>query len=711
MAPAPPLWSFSIRHEEDVVTARQRAAQIAALLGFDSSEQTRIATAVSEIVRNAFRYAGNGVIEVSIEGHTLPQVLIIKVADTGRGIPNLDDVLAGRYRSTTGLGIGLIGTRRLMDQFDISSSPAGTIVTLKKLLPRRAPFLGPTGVGELAEKIHAHRPGGLVEEIQRQNQELLRTLDELQKRQEELVRLNRELEDTNRGVVALYAELDEKADHLRRADELKSRFLSNMTHEFRTPVNSILALTDLLDQQPQSDRQTVPELAYIRKSAEQLSELVNDMLDLAKVEAGKTTVRRAAFEVVNLFGALRGMLRPLLLNRSVSLVFDEPADVPTMHTDEGKLSQILRNFIANALKYTERGEVRIAASLDIDRREVVFTVADTGIGVAEEDLARIFEEFVQIDHPLQKGVKGTGLGLPLAKRLAELLGGRVWVHSEVGVGSTFSAAIPITFEPRQPAEELPFSWEAEGRDPILVLEDAYSDQLFYEKVLKDSRYHAYPARTVLAAREIMRRARPAAIVLDVLLDGEDTWQFLSDVKSDPETRTIPVVVVTTLDDARKGLALGADVYATKPIQKQWLLTTLDTLLGKPARHTKVLVVDDQDAARYIVRQFLRDPEYFIIEARSGAEGIDRARDAHPDVILLDLGLGDMNGREVLQRLKSDPATARPPVIIVTSSRLQQSERDELAMSAASIVSKDSLNSEVIRESIRHARSTVESDRE
>ena len=710
MPPAPPLWSFSLRHEQDVVTARQRAAQIAALIGFDSSEQTRIATAVSEIVRNAFRYAGNGVVEVSIEGQTLPQVLIIKVADTGRGIPNLDDVLAGRYRSTTGMGIGLIGTRRLMDQFDISSSPAGTIVTLKKLLPRRAPFLGPTGIAELAEKVHTHRPGGLVEEIQRQNQELLRTLDEVQKRQEELVRLNRELEDTNRGVVALYAELDEKADHLRRADELKSRFLSNMTHEFRTPVNSILALTDLLDQQLQSDRQTVPELAYIRKSAEQLSELVNDMLDLAKVEAGKTTVRRAAFEVVNLFGALRGMLRPLLVNRSVSLVFEEPADVPTMHTDEGKLSQILRNFIANALKYTERGEVRIAASFDRDRREVVFTVADTGIGVAEEDLARIFEEFVQIEHPLQKGVKGTGLGLPLAKRLAELLGGRVWVHSEVGVGSTFSAAVPITFEPRRPVEDLPFSWEADGRDPILVLEDAYSDQLFYEKILKDSRYHAYPARTVGAAREIMRRARPAAIVLDVLLDGEDTWQFLSEVKSAPETRTIPVVVVTTLDDARKGLALGADVYATKPIQKQWLLTTLDTLLGKSHRHTKVLVVDDQDAARYIVRQFLRDPAYSIIEARSGAEGIDRARDANPDVILLDLSLGDMNGREVLQRLKSDPATARPPVIIITSSRLQQSERDELALSAASIVSKDSLNSEVIRESIRHARSTVESAR-
>jgi signal transduction histidine kinase/CheY-like chemotaxis protein len=705
------LWSYAVRHEQDVVTARQRAAQIAALLGFDSSEQTRIATAVSEIVRNAFRYAGGGVVEVSVEGQTHPQVLIIKVADTGRGIPNLEDVMTGRYRSTTGMGIGLMGTRRLMDQFDITSSPAGTNVTLKKLLPKRVPFLGPSRVAELAAKIHAHRPGDLLEEIQRQNQELLRTLDELQKRQDDLVRLNRELEDTNRGVVALYAELDEKADHLRRADELKSRFLSNMTHEFRTPVNSILALTDMLQQQLQPTRDQLPELSYIRKSAEQLSELVNDILDLAKVEAGKTAVRRAHFEVVNLFGALRGMLRPLLVNRSVSLVFDEPLGLPTLNTDEGKVSQILRNFISNALKYTEKGEVRVSATtLDCDEREIIFTVSDTGIGVAPEDLSRIFEEFVQLEHRLQKSFKGTGLGLPLSKRLAELLGGRVWVHSELGVGSTFSVAIPIVFEPRLPTEELPFSWEAQGRHPILVLEDEHSEQLFYEKILKDSHYHAYPARSVSAAREMMRRLLPAAIVLDVLLEGEDTWHLLSELKRDPETRGIPVVVVSTLDDARKGLALGADVYATKPIQRQWLLNTLDTLVGKSHRHTKVLVVDDQDAARYIVRQFLRDPEYSIIEARTGAEGIDRARDAQPDVILLDLALGDMNGREVLQRLKSDPVTARPPVIIVTSSRLQQTEREQLAASVAGIVSKDSLSREKIRESIRHARSTVESGR-
>ena len=238
--------------------------------------------------------------------------------------------------------------------------------------------------------------------------------------------LNRELEDTNRGVVALYAELDEKADHLRRADELKSRFLSNMTHEFRTPVNSILGLSSLLldDRQRLGREAPSRRSLYIRKAAEQLSELVNDLLDLAKVEAGKTVVRPAEFSVENLFGALRGMLRPLLLNQSVSLVFEDATALPPLYTDEGKVSQILRNLISNALKFTERGEVRVTAGrAGCGRVRSRFSVADTGIGIAPQDQARIFEEFTQLEHRLQSQVRGTGLGLPLSRRLAELLGG------------------------------------------------------------------------------------------------------------------------------------------------------------------------------------------------------------------------------------------------------------------------------------------------
>src|SRR5262245_44201982 len=459
-----------IRQEPDIVDARQRVRQIARALGFDTTEQTRIATAVSEIARNAFVYAGGGTIEYGVEGAVAPQLLLIRVTDKGHGIARLEDVLSGRYRSQSGMGLGIVGTRRLMDQFDVQSTSKGTTITLKKILPRRTKVISRQELGALADRLLRERPSGPLEEVQEQNRELLRALDDLRGRQDELERVNRELEDTNRGVVALYAELDERADHLRRADELKTRFISNMTHEFRTPVNSILALTGLLAERLHLPADSKDEVFYIRKSAQQLSELVDDLLDIAKVEAGKIEVRPAPFEVAALFGALRGMLRPLLLNQSLALIFDEPIDIPPLFSDETKLSQILRNFISNALKYTERGEVRVSAHLTPSRDGVEFSVADTGIGIPEQDVARVFDEFAQIENPLQRRVKGTGLGLPLSRRLAELLGGAVSVKSTLGVGSTFSVTIPIVLRATQ--EHAAITQIQSGRVPVLVIEDS-----------------------------------------------------------------------------------------------------------------------------------------------------------------------------------------------------------------------------------------------
>ncbi len=437
------ILTVAIRQEQDTVTVRQRSRQIARLLGFDTQDQTRIATAVSEIARNAFRYAGGGRVEFVVEGKTAPQLFLINVADTGSGIRDLQQILDGRYTSTTGMGLGIVGARRLMDQFEIESGKQGTKVSLKKVFPRRAALITPASLAALTQELAAEKPRDAFAEMELQNQELLRSLDELRKKQDDLTRVNRELEDTNRGVVALYAELDEKADHLRRADELKSKFLSNMSHEFRSPLNSILALTDLLlnhSDGPLNSEQT-QQVGFVRRAANDLYELVNDLLDLAKVEAGKIEVKPVYFEVENLFGALRGMLRPLFLNQSVSLVFEDSSHLPPLYSDEGKVSQILRNFLSNALKFTERGEVRVSAVVAGDR--IRFSVTDTGIGISKADQERIFQDFVQVDGPLQRKVKGTGLGLPLSRKLAQLLRGDVSVHSVPGSGSTFALDIPL----------------------------------------------------------------------------------------------------------------------------------------------------------------------------------------------------------------------------------------------------------------------------
>jgi signal transduction histidine kinase len=272
---------------------------------------------------------------------------------------------------------------------------------------------------------------------------LLHALQTQKQQREELQRLRQELDETNRGVVALYAELDARAEHLQHADEAKSRFLSNMSHEFRVPINAIRSLTRLLLDQVDgtlTDEQE-KQIAFIQKAVEELAELVNDLLDLAKIESGKVTISPTEFEVAELFGTLRRMLRPLL-HDAVTLVFDIPVPLPPLMTDEEKVTQILRNLISNALKYTNQGEIRVSASLTPEARAVIFTVTDTGIGIASDDQTRIFEDFVQVDHALQRRVKGTGLGLPLCKKLAELLGGSIAVQSELGVGSSFTAVIP-----------------------------------------------------------------------------------------------------------------------------------------------------------------------------------------------------------------------------------------------------------------------------
>lgn len=256
--------------------------------------------------------------------------------------------------------------------------------------------------------------------------------------------LQMELDETNRGVVALYAELDTQAQQLQRATELKSRFLAYMSHEFRTPIAALRSLARLLLDRvdgPLTSEQE-KQVRFIESSAEEFSDMVNDLLDLAKVEAGRVDISPAWFEMVDLFSALRGMFRPVLTNPDVSLVFEEPQRASRLYTDNKMLSQILRNYISNALKFTSTGEVRVSAQHD-DDGTITFAVADTGIGIAPQFHSAIFHDFTQVDSPIQKRLRGTGLGLSLSKQLAELLGGTVGLESELGQGSTFWVKIPL----------------------------------------------------------------------------------------------------------------------------------------------------------------------------------------------------------------------------------------------------------------------------
>ena len=443
------MLTLAVNEMQDLVLLRHRAREILQHLGSVPVSQSRFATAVIEVARESL-FRGHQ-LEVCFELIAEPgQALLVAELHEQPSAPARETL---RQPMTLGSAegqpqpvSGMDAARRLVDRCDVTE-PDGLrqVRLMRQLSPQfqADAALVRRVAGELAEQA---QPSDM-EELQRQNAELAQALSELRARQEELDALTQELEDTNRGVLALYAELEEKARHLRHVDQMKTRFLSNTSHELRTPLSSIRTLAKLLldrvdgDLTPEQHKQ----VGFIEKAATDLSDLVNDLLDLAKIEAGKVEVTPVEFSLHELFSTLRGMMRPLCTRDTVQLVLEEEGCDLTLYADEGKVSQILRNLISNALKFTEEGEVRVFARVDTTAQRVTITVSDTGIGICQDDIDRIFEEFSQVENALQHRTKGTGLGLPLCRQLAALLGGELDLVSEPGQGSRFSLVLPLRY--------------------------------------------------------------------------------------------------------------------------------------------------------------------------------------------------------------------------------------------------------------------------
>lgn len=692
------LSSVPLRNERDVVQARQRAREIASVLGFDNQEQIRLATATSEMARNAFRYARRAKVDFELSGER-EQKLEVIITDQGPGIPNLEEILEGRYRSKTGMGLGIIGTRRLMDSFDISTSESATVVRMGKALPVSTPLITRSRAQKIASNLEKRPPESPYEEIERQNRELLKTFQELRTRQEELAILNRELEDTNRGVVALYAELDERADYLRRASELKTNFISSISHEFRTPLNSIISLSrmllDRLDGELTEEQEK--QVNFIGKSARTLSDLVNDLLDIAKVEAGKVKIRVKTFTVAELFSALKGMLKPLLAdNTSLDLVFEDASQLPPLRTDEGKVSQILRNFISNAIKFTPQGEVRISAHQQND--EMVFHVKDTGIGIAPEHHETIFEEFAQVENPLQALHRGTGLGLPLCRSLARLLGGGVGIESEVGRGSTFSAKIPIIYRgdtsDYQADEE---TGAPEFHRPIVMLVDRNPETFArLEMIFRNSEFQLIYAEEPQSAGRWLERNTPVALLSEFGPGGavlRDVVRLLP-AETNGSKRCCLVAIASPAEQS-KAIAMGADLVVPTPVDEN-IVPELRRLM-KLQRPRKLLLVEDNEVSMYILRELLDRPWLSLLEARSGQEALDAVSREQPDAVILDLLMPGMDGFEVLRKLRSREESRELPVIVCTSKSLTHQDKIQLESMRVGLISKADIASRMAPE--------------
>jgi signal transduction histidine kinase len=435
--------TLGLRTQQDVLLTRRRARDLAGLLQLGAEAQSRLATAVGEVARLTQRHGRQGTVELAVCEE--PASAVVTIAGIAR------HALLGRHAGGAVDRVDLAGLRQLVD---LVETQVGNGTASIRLTSRLAPDTWIPGTDELSHVLRSlqrHESGedeALVQELRMQNAELMNALATVSERERELTALNRELADTNRAVTGLLAELEQQADELRDRAAGAARHLSTLTHEVRTPLYAARGLAEAILRDGDDLSALVREdIALMDSAVVEALELVNDQLDLAKLAAGRETVRLSSVGVDELFSALRGTLLHLPRAEEVDLVFEEPDGLPAISTDRVKLGQILRNLIVNGLKFTLEGEVRVSAGLAARGSAVRFAVADTGPGLAPCDQARIFEEFVQLG-AARGELRGCGLGLPLTRRLASLLGGEVAVASAPGHGATFTATIPVAYGER-----------------------------------------------------------------------------------------------------------------------------------------------------------------------------------------------------------------------------------------------------------------------
>jgi signal transduction histidine kinase len=454
------LVTVNIESEIDVVFLRQRARQIAALMQFDALDQTRISTSVSEIARNAFLYAKGGRAQFLFAG-SVPERIVIRISDRGPGISELPAILAGHYHSTTGMGLGIPGSRKLMDTFDVDSNEGrGTIVEMSKTLPAHQPRATPELVALICTELAKAPRSGPLEEIREQNRELLRTLEDLKTRQLQIDQMYRELTEAHRQVVDSNSQLETEARSLQRttaaeraaradaeaAIVLREDLLAIVSHDLRTPLSSILAsataLHHALAKSRVDEAMIQKSTNIIVRSAQRMSRLVADLLDLAHIRTGALQIERRAVAVRDLIEETHEVLEPVAAQTAIRITWAAPDEL-WVSCDKERTLQILANLVSNAIKFSSSGGLICLEAVECGR-EVLLSVSDTGVGIPPESLPHVFDRYWQARH--KQG--GIGLGLSIVAGLVQANGGRVWAESERGIGSKFYFTLPRTEGPR-----------------------------------------------------------------------------------------------------------------------------------------------------------------------------------------------------------------------------------------------------------------------
>ncbi|OLE78438.1 MAG: hypothetical protein AUG06_10580 [Actinobacteria bacterium 13_1_20CM_2_65_11] len=496
----------------------------------------------------------------------------------------------------------------------------------------------------------------------------------------------------------LLDQLKEANAQLQEANKHKSVFLASMSHELRTPLNAILGFSELLIDA--SDGQHPPAtrlrfLEQIHSSGQHLLGLINDILDLSKIEAGQMELRLQMVSISDVVDQVRNTIEPLAAQKSISLE-SVTTGLGDIEADAGKFKQMLLNLVSNAIKFTPAGgTVRISGTRLADAAEI--SVADTGIGIAVADQGRIFHEFQQVDSGVDRQQQGTGLGLTLTRRFARLHGGDVRVESEPGKGSVFTIHMPVRAVPQtQEVESHVLDVASANGDAelplVLIVED---DPPASELLARQLQRAGFRTAIVRNGKDVVSKARqlkPAAITLDILLPGLDGWEVLTRLKHDETTSSIPVIVISVVDNPDLGIALGAVDYFVKPVPAKELISRLRRFnfgTNGTRPKTQILVVDDERANREWLTEILEPAGFGVIPAIGGREAIELARSRHPDLVLLDLLMPEVSGFDVVEALRSERATSKTPIMVLTAKDLTEADKRQLNGRVSSILQRGS----------------------
>ena len=520
-----------------------------------------------------------------------------------------------------------------------------------------------------------------------------------------LVAFSRMSDEVNGLIDARTSEMENARDEARDASDQKTKFFANMSHELRTPLNAILGYGEMLyeDCEDMGYEDLLPDLKKITSSGTHLLSLINNILDLSKIEAGKMELFVTSFEIENMVQTIKDVSEPLAAKNENDFVINLDGAMGSMSQDETKLRQCITNFLSNGFKFTKNGTVTldVKSRTDGDIEFVDFAVVDTGAGMSPEGVAKVFEEYTQAERSTSANYGGTGLGLPISKKFAEMMGGDVVVTSEEGVGSTFTMSVPREY-PEYTEDEVDANViNLDDQDNLVVLvDDDVAMHDLIKRTISKLNLTLLGATNSEKGMELIREIKPKLILLDVLMPGRDGWSLLKECKTDQELKNIPVIMISQLNQSNLASSLGANDYLTKPIDRTHFINTVKRVLGNETQDHKVLVIDDDKDVRELLSRILKDAGFRPIDARDGKEGLERTKD-EPSLIILDLEMPRMDGFEFLENyIKNVPEEKRSPILVFSGKDLTEVQEDLLKERVVGLVKKDDVSMENLSKMIQ-----------